>query len=116
VAPATVAGPPLSVDAGNQTRAISPYIYGVNAYLLDSTTAKNINVPIDRWGGDSTSRYNYLLDVTNQSTTGILRMPAVATETGCQRCLMSRLSTRLGDGNNSIGRKTLGTCGQGWGC
>ena len=115
VAPATVAGPPLSVDAGNQTRAISPYIYGVNAYLLDSTTAKNINVPIDRWGGDSTSRYNYLLDVTNQSNDWYFEnasgsdgdgLPAVPDESAFDALVLS---------NNSIGAKTLGTVPvQGW--
>ena len=114
-APATVAGPALKVDAGNQTRAISPYIYGVNAYLLDSTTAKNINVPIDRWGGDSTSRYNYLLDVTNSAAdwyfengdgTGGDGLPAVPGEKAFDALVLS---------NNSIGAKTLGTVPvQGW--
>jgi hypothetical protein len=113
--PAAMAGPALSVDAGNHIRSISPYIYGVNAYLLDSTTAKNINVPIDRWGGDSTSRYNYLLDVTNlandwyfenQDGTGGDGLPAVAGETAFDALVES---------NNSIGAKTLGTVPvQGW--
>ena len=57
--PATAAGPALTVDAGNQTHAISPDIYGMDAYLLDATTAKKANLAVDRWGGDSTERYNY---------------------------------------------------------
>ncbi len=64
-APATAAGPALTVDLGNQTHAISPEIYGMDAYLLDATTAKKANLAIDRWGGDSTERYNYQLDVTS---------------------------------------------------
>jgi hypothetical protein len=114
-APAAAAGPALSVDAGNETRAISPYIYGVNAYLLDSTTAKNINVPIDRWGGDSTSRYNYLLDVTNESNDWYFEnangtdgdgLPAVSGESAFDALVLS---------NNAIGAKTLGTVPvQGW--
>src|SRR5580698_7865244 len=66
-APAASTGPALNVDAGNPTHAISPYIYGMNAYLLDSTTAKNTNITIERWGGDSTSRYNYQADVTSSA-------------------------------------------------
>jgi len=50
--PATTAGPSLTVDAGNPTHAISPYIYGMNAYLLDSATTKASGISIDRWGGD----------------------------------------------------------------
>jgi len=69
-APAAAAGPVLTVDAGNQTHAINPYIYGMNAYLMDASAADaaayaKANVTIDRWGGDSTERYNYQLDVTN---------------------------------------------------
>jgi hypothetical protein len=114
-APVAAAGPALRVDAGNQTRAISPYIYGMNAYLLDSTTAKNINVPIDRWGGDSTARYNYLLDVTNESNDWYFEnangtdgdgLPGVSGETAFDALVLS---------NNSIGAKTLGTVPvQGW--
>jgi hypothetical protein len=68
--PAAAAGPALTVDTTSQTHAISPYIYGMNAYLLDGTNADAAaaapaNISIDRWGGDSTERYNYQLDVTN---------------------------------------------------
>jgi hypothetical protein len=68
--PATAAGPALAVDASQQTHAISPYIYGMDAYLLNATQADidavaKTNTAIDRWGGDSTERYNYQLDVTN---------------------------------------------------
>jgi hypothetical protein len=66
-APATAAGPALTVDAGTQTHAISPYIYGMNAYLLDSATAANTNIAVARWGGDDTSRYNYKTGVTNSA-------------------------------------------------
>ncbi|MGD0646834.1 MAG: glycoside hydrolase family 44 protein [Acidobacteriaceae bacterium] len=66
-APATATGPLLNVDAGKQTHAISPYIYGMNAYLLDATTASNANIAIARWGGDDTSRYNYQTNVVNSA-------------------------------------------------
>ena len=114
-APAAAAGPALSVDVGNQTRAISPYIYGVNAYLLDSTTAKNINVPIDRWGGDSTSRYNYLLDVTNETNDWYFENANGTDGDGLQAVPDESAFDALVLSNNSIGAKTLGTVPvQGW--
>jgi hypothetical protein len=66
-APAAATGPALSVDAGNQTHAISPYIYGMNNYQLDYSMARAANITIDRFGGDATSRYNYLLDVSSSA-------------------------------------------------
>jgi hypothetical protein len=65
---ASATGPSLTVDTGNQTNAISPYIYGMNAYMLNQATAKAANLSVDRWGGDATSRYNYQLDVTNSAS------------------------------------------------
>ena len=67
-APAAAAGPALSVDAGNQTHAINPYIYGMNGYYLDSTTAATAQPTVVRWGGDATSRYNYKLNTTNSAS------------------------------------------------
>jgi hypothetical protein len=67
VAPATAAGPALSVSAGSVVGAISPLIYGMNAYLLDPTTAQNANITLARWGGDDTSRYNYQTNVVNSA-------------------------------------------------
>jgi len=64
-APAVAAGPALTVDAANKTHAISPDIYGMNAFAYDETAEKAVNLPVDRWGGDATSRYNYKADVTN---------------------------------------------------
>ena len=66
-APVTATGPALSVDAGNITRPISQLIYGANAYLLDPTTVQNANIPLARWGGDDTSRYNYQTNVVNSA-------------------------------------------------
>ena len=66
-APAATTGPALTVDAGNQTGAISPEIYGMNGYVLDTTTATNANITVVRWGGDNTSRYNYKTYVTNSA-------------------------------------------------
>jgi len=64
-APAAAAGPALTVDVGNQTHAISPYIYGMNDYLLDAATVTSTDLTVTRWGGDNTSRYNYQTNTSN---------------------------------------------------
>jgi hypothetical protein len=66
--PATAAGPALSVDTSTVTHAINPLIYGMNAYGASSSLQSILKLPIDRWGGDATTRYNYLLDVTNSAS------------------------------------------------
>ena len=72
--PATANGPALSVDAntpntpGENPHTISPYIYGVNGYGMDSTSEKIANPGLVRWGGDATSRYNYQNNMTNSAS------------------------------------------------
>lgn len=65
--PAASTGPALTVDAGSPTHAISPEIYGMNGYVLDSATIAKANPSIIRWGGDNTSRYNYVANTTNSA-------------------------------------------------
>jgi hypothetical protein len=65
--PVVSAGPALSVDMGNPTHAISPNIYGINYYGMDPSIAKAANLPMVRWGGDLTTRYNYLVDADNSA-------------------------------------------------
>jgi hypothetical protein len=67
--PAAATGPALTVDAGNQTHAINPYIYGMNdwEYAFPAAVAQAANLPVDRWGGDQTTRYNYQLDSFNSA-------------------------------------------------
>ncbi len=64
-APATAAAPAMTVDTSAITHAINPDIYGMDAYQLQSSVAKATSLPVARWGGDNTSRYNYLLKDTN---------------------------------------------------
>jgi hypothetical protein len=44
------------VDANANRHAINPNIYGI-AYG-DAHDISTLNVPLNRWGGNSTSRYN----------------------------------------------------------
>jgi hypothetical protein len=65
VVPPTAAGPGLKVDVGVKMHPISPLIYGMNAYDMKPEVAEKIKLPVNRWGGDGATRYNYLLDVEN---------------------------------------------------
>jgi len=71
--PATASGPALTVDVGTPSNpaenphTINPYVYGMNAYLLDSASEKIANPGLLRWGGDDTSRYNYQNNMTNSA-------------------------------------------------
>jgi hypothetical protein len=57
--------PTLTVDAAASHHPISPNIYGIANYGLDATFAKEIQVPNIRWGGDGTTRYNWMVDSSN---------------------------------------------------
>lgn len=61
--PPAVSGPALSVDAAADQHTISPDIYGIN--LASEAVANTVRLPLRRWGGNSTSRYNWQLDVHN---------------------------------------------------
>jgi hypothetical protein len=65
VAPAAHAatGPNLAVDAGADRHAINPDIYGLN--FADPSLAQELNLPVDRWGGNTTDTYNWQLHSSN---------------------------------------------------
>ena len=113
-APPTASGPTLTVDAGTQTHAISPYIYGMNAYLLDGTAADATavapaHITVDRWGGDSTERYNYKLDVTNSIADYYFENSPGTGGDGWLTVSGTTAFDALVDSNNANGIKTLGT-------
>ena len=56
-------GPALSVDAAADQHPISPYIYGMN--FASEAVANAVRLPVRRWGGNSTTRYNWQIDVHN---------------------------------------------------
>ena len=60
---AATAGPALTVNAKLDRHPISPYIYGMN--FADSALADELDLPVDRWGGNTAERYNWKLDVWN---------------------------------------------------
>jgi hypothetical protein len=58
----------LSVDVTGITHPISPYIYGWNGFQVPESETKAANIAINRWGGDGTTRYNYLTDAYNSAS------------------------------------------------
>ena len=55
----------LTVDVNAERHPIDPNIYGIAGYSIDSDFAKEIAHPVFRWGGDATTRYNWLVDSSN---------------------------------------------------
>jgi Glycoside hydrolase family 44 len=106
--PAPAAGPSLTVDAGDQTRAINPYIYGMNAFSFVNTVDASADPTVLRWGGDNTSRYNYQLGVTSAGADWYF-------ENGMGAMGPTGQFNDLVTSNDSIGAVTMGTVPvQGW--
>lgn len=56
-------GPVLSINLSAGRHAISEDIYGMN--YADENLAKDLRLPVRRWGGNSTSRYNWQTNMHN---------------------------------------------------
>ena len=55
----------VQVDASANRRAISPYIYGLA--FTGTSVLQDLNYPLQRWGGNYTSRYNWQQDADNRA-------------------------------------------------
>ena len=64
--PTPASGPTLTVDASAAQHAISPYIYGLN--FADAAFAAELQLPFNRWGGNSTTRYSWQHDSSNRAS------------------------------------------------
>ncbi|MBI5565713.1 MAG: glycoside hydrolase family 44 protein [Chloroflexi bacterium] len=53
----------LSIDAQADVHPINPDIYGLN--FAAEALAAELNLPVRRWGGNSTSRYNWQSNLSN---------------------------------------------------
>jgi hypothetical protein len=62
---AQTSGPSLTINAVTNLHPISPYIYGSN--FADETFAAEIALPVNRWGGNATTRYNWQTDTANHA-------------------------------------------------
>ena len=63
---ATKAGPALSVNVGTSRKPISSLIYGLN--FANEALAKELSLPVNRWGGNSVTRYNFKIDTHNTAS------------------------------------------------
>src|SRR6185437_4040915 len=59
-------GPRLKVSLSSGRHAISRYIYGMN--FAGAKLERQLRLPVVRWGGNATTRYNYLLDTANHAS------------------------------------------------
>ena len=107
--PPLATAPALTVDAGNETHAISPLIYGMDAYTLDPSVITAANLGVVRWGGDSTSRYNYKLDVTSSAGDYYFENQAGTDGDGSAAVDGVTAFDALVATNTAAGAKTLGT-------
>jgi hypothetical protein len=64
--PGPLAGPALRVDVGSGRHPISPYIYGMN--FAEEGLAAELRLPVRRWGGNATTRYNWQTDTNNHAS------------------------------------------------
>jgi Glycoside hydrolase family 44/Ricin-type beta-trefoil lectin domain len=65
---AASAGPALTVNASANRHAISPDIYGMNNWSIDPKLAQELKIPVQRLGGNATSRYNWKVDSSNSGS------------------------------------------------
>lgn len=63
--PAPVIGPRLTIDLTADQHPINPDIYGIN--YADEALASALNLPVRRWGGNATTRYNWQNDTANRA-------------------------------------------------
>ena len=58
--------PVLSIDTESITHPIDPNIYGMS--FTDEDLAEELDLPVRRFGGNSTTRYSYIHDTSNRAS------------------------------------------------
>lgn len=56
----------LAIDVTAGQHAISPYIYGMS--WADAKLAADLSLPVNRWGGNAVTRYNWQNDTSNHAS------------------------------------------------
>jgi hypothetical protein len=64
--PASSAVITLTIDVAANRKPISPYIYGMH-YVTEAFAAE-IELPVRRWGGNDTTRYNWTINAYNHAS------------------------------------------------
>jgi len=108
-APPVAVGPALTVDASAPTHPISPLIYGMNSWRLSDPqheapkVAEAVRLPLDRWGGDGYTLYNYKLDVSDLGEDWFFE---IAPNTNAKYPDESEFNSQV-IGDRAVGAKTL---------
>jgi hypothetical protein len=84
----------VTVDAAASKHAINPNVYGV-AYATTAQLA-DLNVPVNRYGGNNTSRYNWQLNADNRGQDWYFESIGDSSSTAGQRGDDFVTSTRAG--------------------
>lgn len=105
-------GPTITVDTTTVVRQISEEVYGLN--FADDDLAADIDLPINRWGGNSTSRYDFKLDATNLASDFFFEnSPSENSNVG--NLPAGSAADRFVQDNQAVGANTIMTVGMlGW--
>jgi hypothetical protein len=101
-------GPALAVDAGADRHPINPDIYGMN--FGDPALAREIGLPVNRWGGNRTETYNWRVGAANSGNDWYFENLADCWDdegAWCSRGNAARDWLRHVDGDAATGTKTL---------
>jgi uncharacterized protein (TIGR03437 family) len=102
-------GPALAIDAAANRRSISPDIYGINDYGAGTQSlSAAMRVAVRRFGGDSTTRYNWTFDNYNSGSDYYFENYAL-NDAGAAQLPSGSYFDNLVAGNRLTHTKTLGT-------
>lgn len=97
-------GPTITIDTANVIRTISDDVYGLS--YADPELAADISVPVNRWGGNSTTRYNYQIDTFNTASDYFFENIAYEND-NLEALPAGSQSDKFVEANNEVGSDTI---------
>ncbi|WP_160165522.1 glycoside hydrolase family 44 protein [Conexibacter woesei] len=103
---AAATGPALTVDATADRHPIAPEIYGMS--FADPAVARELALPLNRWGGNHADRYNWRIDTWNTANDWYFENVAGCWP-GCSAppAEPAQAYRRIIDGDQATGAQTL---------
>lgn len=103
---AAATGPALTVDPSADRHPIAPEIYGMS--FADAGVARELALPLNRWGGNHTDRYNWRIDTWNTANDWYFENVAGCWP-GCSAppAEPAQAYRRIVDGDRATGAQTL---------
>jgi PKD repeat protein len=95
----------ITIDAGASRHAINPAIYGVAG--ATTSDLRDLNAPLNRYGGNNTSRYNWELNADNRGADWYFESIGEASATPGQRGDDFTLGTRAANAEPMITIPTI---------